>query len=156
MTEPCPFCGFEASDFRKSFNWHCSECDKDYADWVADQKKNTLSKQRANEESPIKKQAIFSPRKIPVEAEPVKFAQSLITGVILLLVALNFFIDGVFSWVFPVSIPLAGYYAFTIHKTGYALGQHTVYQRDKNPIMHKVFFWAAIVYMLVAMIAWIN
>lgn len=150
MSAPCPFCGFEASDFRKSYNWRCTQCGKDYANWLIAQNES------AKEENATKKKPLFSQREIPSEAEPVKFAQLLFVLAILLLLALNFVIEGIFSWVFPVSIPFAAYYAFTIHRTGYALGQHDVYTRDKNPIMYRAHLWGVIGYIFAAFWAWID
>lgn len=151
MSAPCPFCGFAASDYRERYNWCCTKCGKDYAGWLIVQKASTNSEEQAANKKPL-----FAQRAIPLEAEPVKFAQSLFMLSILALLILNFVIDGVFSWVYPVSIPLAGYYAFTIHKTGYALGQHAVYHRERNPIIYKVFLWGTIGYIIAAFWAWVN
>lgn len=151
MSTPCPFCGFEASDYRESFNWHCTKCDKDYAAWLIAQKGNATS-----QESTVEKQPLFSRREIPSEAEPVKLAQSLFMLAMLTLLALNLVIEGIFSWVYPVSMSFAGYYAFTIHRTGYALGQHTVYERDRDPIIYNAFLWGSIAYIFVALFAWID
>lgn len=151
MHAPCPFCGFEASDFRESYNWYCTKCGEDYANWLIAQKTSANSQENA-----AKKPLLFSRPEIPAEAEPVKFAQSLFVLAILLLLALNFVIEGIFSWVYPVSIPLAGYYAFTIYKTGYALGRNTVYHRERNSIIYQAFLWGAIGYIFVAFLAWVN
>ena len=99
---------------------------------------------------------MFSPQEIPPEAEPVKFAQSLFVLTVLALMALSFVIEGVFAWVFPVSIPLTGYYALTIHKTGYAVGRHEVYRRDRNPIAYNSHLWGAVGFMFLAFLAWVN
>ncbi|GGX70642.1 hypothetical protein [Saccharospirillum salsuginis] len=156
MSEPCPFCGFEKSDFRKSHNWRCSQCGKDYANWLMARKTTADSQNVSPDDGGIKKQSLFSKREIPSEAEPVKSAQSLLVLAILSLLALNFVVDDVFSWIYPVSIPLAAYYAFTIHRTGYALGQHSVYSRGKNPIMYNVHLWGVLGYTLVAVLAWMG
>lgn len=150
MSAPCPFCGFAASDYRESHNWRCAQCGKDYADWL------TIQKAKAKEESGIKKQPLFAKQKLPPEAEPVRFAQHLFLFAILFLLALNFVIEGIFAWVFPVSIPFAGYYALMVHKTGYALGQHAVYTREKNPIMYKAHLWGVGGYMILALVTWIE
>ncbi|WP_147307670.1 hypothetical protein [Wenzhouxiangella sediminis] len=99
---------------------------------------------------------VFSVQEIPEEAEPVKFAQSLFVFVILALGALNFLIEGVFSWIFPVSIPLAGYYAIAVFRTGYAIGRYEVYHRDKNPNMYKVHLLGAVGLMILAFLAWVT
>jgi hypothetical protein len=104
----------------------------------------------------MKKEPLFSRREIPPEAEPVKFAQSLFVFAILLLLALNFVIEGIFSWVFPVSIPFAGYYAFTIYRTGYVLHQNAVYHRERNPIIYNAFLWGAFGYIFVAILVWVG
>lgn len=154
MSSPCPFCGFKASDFRESYNWCCSECGKDYADWLLAQKANASS--RENSKNAQKPKPLFSAREIPPEAEPVKFAQSLFVLVCLLFLGLNFVYEDTFSWFMPVCIPLVGYYAFTIYKTGYALGQYYVYSREKNPIMYKVHLWGAIGFMFLVFGAWVT
>ena len=101
-----------------------------------------------------KETAIFSRQEIPKEAEPVKFAESLIVIAVLTLLGLNFVVKGIFSWVYPISIPLAGYYALTIYRTGYALGRNEVYSRDRNPIIYKAYLLGAIGYIFVAIFAW--
>lgn len=148
MSAPCPFCGFEASDYRESCNWRCNQCGKDYADW--------LTAQKARKENASKKEPLFSKQEIPSEAEPVKFAQHLFLLAILLVLALNFVIEGMSSWLFPVSIPFAGYYAFTVYRTGYAIGQYAVYKRDKNPIMYKAHILGATGYIILALWAWVD
>lgn len=87
---------------------------------------------------------MFSQQEIPKEAELVKFAQSLFVLTILGLGLLNFVIEGIFSWIFPVSIPLAACYAFTVHRTGYALGRYDTYHRDSDPIIYNVHLWGAV------------
>jgi hypothetical protein len=99
----------------------------------------------------MSKEPMFSRQEIPIEAEPVKFAQSLFVLAILLLLVLSFVVEGIFSWVFLVSIPFAGYHAFTVHRTGYALGQNTVYTRDRNPIIHRIHVWGSIGYIGLAL-----
>lgn len=81
----------------------------------------------------------------------MKSAQSLLVLAVLLLLGLNFAVEGIFSWVFLITIPLAGYYALTMHRTGYALGENHVYQRNKNPFMYRVHFWSAIVLVFAAL-----
>lgn len=154
MSLPCPFCGFEASDFRESYNWRCGKCGKDYAGWLIDQKARASSPRGATHDNARKNEPLFSRQNIPSEAEPVKFAQSLFVLAILLLLVMSFVIEGIFSWVFPVSIPLVGYYAFTMHKTGYAISQHAVYHRDRNAIMYRVHLWAAVAYIFLASGVW--
>ena len=73
---------------------------------------------------------------------------------VLTLLGLNFVVKGIFSWIYPVSIPLAGYYALTIYRTGYALGRNEVYSRDRNPIIYKTYLLGAIGYIFVAIFAW--
>ena len=148
MSTPCPFCEFEASDFRESHNWRCYRCGKDYADW--------LMAQKAKDEKVSKKEPMFSVKEIPPEAEPVQFAQHLLLFSILSLLALNFFVEGIFSWLIPVSIPFVAYYALTVYRTGYAIGQHTIYNRDKNPIMYRAHILGAIGYIILAFWAWVN
>jgi len=75
---------------------------------------------------------------------------------ILLVLALNFVIEGMSSWLFPISIPFAAYYAFTVYRTGYAIGQHTVYNSDKNPITYKAHILVAIGYIILAFWAWVD
>lgn len=99
---------------------------------------------------------MFSPKEIPSEAEPVKFAQSLFVLTILAMGPLNFVINGIFAWIFPISIPLAGYYAFTIHSTGYAIGRYDVHHRDRSPVLYNAHLWGAVGFMLLAFFAWIN
>jgi len=101
MSAPCPFCGFEVSDYRESYNWRCNRCGKDYGDW--------LTAQKAKEENVVKKEPLFSRQEVPPEAEPVKLAQHLFLLAILLVLALNFVIEGMSSWLFPISIPFAAY-----------------------------------------------
>ena len=156
MSKPCPFCGFEAADFRKSHNWRCSQCGKDYANWLMDQKVTADSQKVSRDDGGNKKQSVFSKREIPSEAEPVKSAQSLLVLAILSLLALNFAVDDAFKWFYPASMPLFAYYAFTIHRTGYALGQYSVYSRDKNPFMYRVHLWSAVGFILVAVLAWMG
>lgn len=100
--------------------------------------------------------AIFSAKEIPSEAEPVKFAQSLFVLTILALGLLNFVVEGIFAWIFPVSIPLAGYYAFTVHNTGYAIGRYEVYHRDRNPNMYRIHLLGAVGLMILAFLAWVT
>lgn len=142
MSTPCPFCEFEASDFRESHHWRCYRCGKDYADW--------LMAQKAQDEKVTEKESFFSAQKIPPEAEPVQFAQHLIVFAILLLLFLSFFVDGIYSWLFPVSIPFVAYYGLTVYRTGYAIGQYTVYNRDKNPIMYRIHILGAFGYIILA------
>lgn len=103
-----------------------------------------------------KKTPFVSKQEIPPEAEPVKFAQHLFLSAIVFVLALNFIVEGASTWLFPVSIPFAAYYAFSINKTGYAIGQHAVYSRDKNPLIFKAHMFGAICYMLVAFAAWVG
>lgn len=156
VSAQCPFCGFEASDFRESYNWYCTKCGNDYANWLLAQKTSTSSQEDTQEKAADKKAAFFSRREIPLEAEPVKFAESLIVLGMLMLLALNFVIEGIFSWIYPISIPLVGYYALTIYRTGYALGKHEVYHRDRNPIIYRCYLLGSIGYIFVALFAWID
>lgn len=156
MTAPCPFCGFEASDFRESYNWYCTHCGKDYAGWLLAQKASARPEKEDKENNTDKKAPFFSRREVPEEAKPVKFAELLIVLAILMLLALNTAIEGVSSWLFPVSIPFVAYYAWTIYKTGYAIGQHQVYQRDKNPLIYRAYLWGAIGFIFLALFAWLG
>ena len=152
MSAPCPFCEFETSDFRKNHNWNCTRCGKDYADWLLTLKSKRNSNKDVETKATDEKLKLFSQKEIPLEAEPVKSARLLFVFAALGLLALSFAVDGIFTWFYLISIPLAGYYALTIYRTGYALGQHdVVYQRNKNPFMYRVHLWSLIVYMFVAL-----
>ena len=100
-----------------------------------------------------KEKPLFSRTEIPSEAEPVQFAQSLFVLSLLGFFALSVVFDGTISWIFPVSIPFAGYYAYTIHRTGYAVGQNIFYSRDENPFIYNVHLAALIGYILLAALA---
>lgn len=140
MSEPCPFCKFESSDFRLSHNWNCTHCGKDYADWLLMAKSSQSPKSTPETKTIRKETKLFSLEELPLEAKSVKAAQSLLVIAVLMLLALNFVIDGVFSWLAPVTVPLASYYALTIYRSGFALGRNEVYQRERNPLMFRVHF----------------
>lgn len=154
MSDPCPFCSFEGSDFRHSHNWRCSQCEKDYSDWLRSAHAGAGSS-TPSQKGRVEKEALFSFRKeISAEAEPVKSAQSLFLLVLLSMVLLSFAVDGVFDWVFLISALLIANYAWTMHRTGYAIGKHDVYHRDTTPFMFRVHFWGAIVAIGVFLYAW--
>lgn len=152
MTEPCPFCDYESSDFRLSHNWQCAKCGKDYTDWLLQQKKSGASTAKPAAE----KITLFSKTEIPTEAKPVQAAQSYIVLAALGVLALNFAVEGAFTWLYPLLVPLCGYYAFTIFRTGYAVAKNSVYQRDKNPNMYKLHLLGAIAFTFVVFFAWLG
>lgn len=156
MSDPCPFCGFERSDFRRSHNWRCSQCGKDYSDWLRSAHGSAVSSPPPHTEHVEKEALFFSRKEIPAEAEPVKFAQSLFLLVLLSMLLLNFAVEGVFDWVFPISAALIGYYAWTMHRTGYAIGKHDIYHRDKTPLMFRMHFWGAVGFIFLALYAWLE
>ncbi|MFQ3262257.1 hypothetical protein [Reinekea sp.] len=153
MSESCPFCKFERSDFRQSHNWNCAHCGKDYADWLLMMKSSQSSQStpESKTETIRKETTLFSTDELPLEAKPVKAAQSLLVLVVLILLALNFVIEGIFSWLGPVTVPLVSYYALTIYRSGFALGRNEVYQREKNPLMFRAHFFGAIALVLAAL-----
>jgi hypothetical protein len=152
MSAPCPFCGFKQSDFRHSHNWRCFECEKDYADWLLSQSNNSSKAKPAASKS----SALFSSQPLPEAAQPVKRAQSLLALAVLILLPLSLWVDDVFVWLYPVSIALAGYYAVVVYRTGYALGRHQVYAREQQPLGFYLHLVVALVYMVVATIAWLD
>lgn len=156
MSDPCPFCSFEKSDFRQSHHWQCAECGKNYSDWLRACRPGSGANDGSGRHN-AQREALFVARKgIPAEAEPVKSAQSLFLLVLLLMLLLNFAVEGVFDWVFPISAVLIAHYAWVMHRTGYAIGKHSVYQRDQHPVMFRVHFWGALLFVCIAIYAWLE
>lgn len=152
--EPCPFCGFEQSDFRHSHNWQCNQCGRDYADWLNKTKsERPLAEKVTTKTPPVK--PLFSAKPIPDQAQPVKDAQNIILFIILGLVLLNFVVEA-FAWLYPIAIGCALYHAYVLNKTGYAIGRYDVYERKKNPFVFRIHFWGSFVFAVIALWAWIT
>jgi hypothetical protein len=152
---PCPFCGFEHSDFRESHNWSCSECKQDYADWLKTSQGSVKTNARSSISKPVKK-AMFSSQEIPEEAQPVKDAQNVMLFGLLGCLLLNILNISEFLFIYPVGSVLLIYMAFRIHQTGFAIARLDLYQREKNPLMFRVHFWGSLMIAGVFLIAWLT
>lgn len=155
MIKPCPFCHYQHADFRDSHNWYCTQCGKDYADWLIGQKEAEKplieNKGRRKTQKPL-----FSKQAIPEGAKPVRSAQGLLVGVVVVLALLSNANVVSFQWAYASSIPLLIYLVITMHQTGYAVGRYEVYTLKNQPILFRVHFWGFVFAIPAMLYLWLS